>query len=87
MSSFGCKSVLRDAIVTGNIWFPDAESMWSYCKQHFADDSTKSYHLIDPEVTRLLRDGHKLAGCMQFHMTAVDHQGDFTTYTVHCRGK
>ena len=48
MSSFGCKAVLRDAIVTSNLWFPAAESMAAYCQKHFEGDSSKSFHLIDP---------------------------------------
>ena len=31
MSSFGCKAVLHNAIVTSNLWFLDAESMAVYC--------------------------------------------------------
>ena len=86
MSSFGCKAVLRNAIATSNLWFLDAESMAVYCQKHFEGDSSKSYHLIDPESTaserQKPREAHPLAGCMKYHMIAVDKHGVFTTRIV-----
>ena len=83
MSSFGCKAVLRDAIITNNMWFPGARSMVSHCMDHFRDDPTKHHRLINEKfnaTTRLQpREEHKLPGCTKFHLIAVDRQGIFTT--------
>ena len=86
MSSFGCKSVLRDAIITGDCWFTDAEKMLQYLKHVFADDVTEHYHIIDSETTanqrKQERIGHPLKGCMSFHMISVNPDGEFTTKQV-----
>ena len=86
MSSFGCKAILRDAVVTGDLWFPDADKMWSYCKEHFKGDTAKCYRLINYESTALTRlkprKEHKLPGCLRYHMIAVDQERRL--YNMYC---
>ena len=81
MSSFGCKSILRDAIVVENKWFEDANEMVSFLQEKKKNDVSKKYHLIDHKITSLERiyerSEYVINGCMSYHMISVDRDGVF----------
>lgn len=52
MSSFGCKSPLREAIVTQDKWFPTADSMAEFLKEKFEDKIQYLFRVISKEQVR-----------------------------------
>ena len=85
MSSFGCKSILRDAVIYEDMWFNSAEEMVSFLRE-VTNDTKKHYELIDDRVTAKQRSkkkaGHPIKYTQSFHMVAVDPHGNFTTKTI-----
>ena len=51
MAWFGCKRPMRKEIVTNDTWFANAPEIYSFLTEHFKDDTSKEYHLIDQRVT------------------------------------
>ena len=83
MSSFGCKKVIRDAIITRDEWFPTALSMFNHLKNHFQDDNKKHYFLVDENATAAMRKKMKkceeIKGCMSFHIIGTNPEGGIMT--------
>ena len=81
MSSFGCKKILRDAIVSEDVWFHNASEMTDFLKCNNSGPTTKEYYFIDEAETAKLRrkkkQDLKRAGCMSFCMMAVNSQGQW----------
>ena len=55
MAWFGCKGPLRKEILSNDSWFANAEEMKHFLTEHFADDSTKEFHLVDPATNASIR--------------------------------
>ena len=66
MSSFGCKSILRNVIINNDTMFDNAFEICEFLKK-CNDDSNKFYEMVDPDVTakkrRNKKVGHPLKGC------------------------
>ena len=83
MSSFGCKSQLRHAIVSKDKWFPNALSMVEYLLRYFLDrnDESKEHYFIDEEKLAVKRREEKhefiVRPCRAYHLIAVNSKGDF----------
>ena len=76
MAWFGCKGPMRKEIVTKDIWFSNASEMYFFLSDHFRDDTSKEYYVIDQETTATQRkkgreeqviNGCKAAHCISFH--------------------
>ena len=84
MSSFGCKSPMRNDIMSQDRWFPDAD-MINFLKDHFEkkDDNTKAYYFVDKNHTAALRrkpcHEYIVKGCRKFHLIAVNPKGELIT--------
>ena len=46
MPSFGCKNILRDAIVCDDKWFENAAEMVSILKYHCVNDESRQHFVI-----------------------------------------
>ena len=83
MSSFGCKKVLRSAIINEDLWFPNASAMVGYLNNYFKDDPSKNHFLIDEQVTAKLREqprrGHKITDCKKIYCIAFNQYGECMT--------
>lgn len=86
MSSFGCKQILRSAIISEDKWFPDSQSMFEFLKEHFVGDNTKSYYFIDHCDTamerREKRNQYKIPGCRKYMCIAFNPYGEMLTRSV-----
>ena len=47
MSSFGCKKILNDAIVTEDVWFQNASELTDFMQSQNSGPTTKEYHFTD----------------------------------------
>ena len=56
MSSFGCKAPIKKAIITEDAFFNNAEEMHVFLCNHFKDDSSKSYFVIDEKSNSKTRE-------------------------------
>ena len=85
MSSFGCKAILRNAIITDDLMFNNANEMCTYLNDK-KTDSNRYYQIIDSKITAKKRQGKKvgypLQGSRSFHMIAVNPQGNFQTRVI-----
>ena len=86
MSSFGCKSLLRDAIVSKDLWFSDAEEIVIFLNDFFINDESKDHYLIDEESTASIRSKnqkeHVIYGCRKFHLIAVTPERIFLSWII-----
>ena len=82
MSSFGCKKVLRSAIITEGRWFRDTFFIYEYLYGHFHYDDSKSYYCIDEKHTASKRRSVPLKGCQQHTCIAVNPYGEFMTRNI-----
>ena len=53
MSSFGCKSALRHAILATDAWFESSAEILIFLKEHFKNANNKEYHIINTEDTAI----------------------------------
>ena len=60
MSSFGCKKLLKDAIVTEDVWFRDAAEMTQFLRNETAGHANKEYYFVDEKETANLREKKRL---------------------------
>ena len=85
MSSFGCKAILRNAIITDDLMFNNANEMCTYLNDK-KTDSNRYYQIIDSKITAKKRQGKKvgypLQGSRSFHMIAVNPQVNFQTRVI-----
>ena len=76
MSSFGCKTARRCAIVMDDRWFGNAEEIKAYLEKLYEDDISKRDHIISPEETALKRkeiqEYHVLNGMRLNHMISIN---------------
>ena len=85
MSSFGCKRALRQMIVKEDKWFETSNEMKYVLENHFKENATKLFRVINPQDLidkRKDLKSNKLEGCRKMHMIEVDQDGDFTTRVV-----
>ena len=72
MAWFGCKGPMRKEIVTRDVWFKNAKEMHTFLDEHFKDDPSKEYVIIDEEETAELRkkgrEERKVNGCKGSHV-------------------
>ena len=88
MSSFGCKKLLRDAIVCEDVWFENAAAMKKFLDKENTSGvgCKKEYYIIDDQETaarrRKGRKTLKRDGCMKFCMMAVNPRGQWMVREV-----
>ena len=51
MAWFGCKGPIRKYIIVNDSWYRNAGEMVDFLKEHFKNDPSKAYHLIDEKDT------------------------------------
>ena len=51
MSSFGCKTPMRRAIVLQDVWFENVAEMVVFLNDRFESDESKDHYFIDEKVT------------------------------------
>ena len=47
MPCFGCKQHLKQAILTEDLWFANAQQMVDFLTQYFEGDNSKEHHFLD----------------------------------------
>ena len=86
MSSFGCKRILREAIICEDVWFKDARQMVDFLKKQNDADVKKEYYFIDEPDTAARRrkgkKGLKREGCRRFCLMAVNKLGQWMVRDV-----
>ena len=79
MSAFGAKGPLRNEITRTDAWFPDAQTMTDYLKNHFKDDVQKEHHFISEIETATERKKKQaefeIRPCRKFHLIAMSKDG------------
>ena len=85
MSSFGCKTPMRQAIASKDIWFEGAAEMVSFLKDHFQKkaDKSRAHYLVNEKFTANLRKKKRksyiVKQSQKCHLIAVNPRGQFTT--------
>ena len=70
---------MRKEIVTRDVWFKNAKEMHTFLDEHFKDDPSKEYVIIDEEETAELRkkgrEERKVNGCKGSHVMSFFPDG------------
>ena len=86
MAWFGCKGPMRKQIVTHDAWFKNAEEMGTFLREHFKDDSSKEYVLIEEEETSKVRERgreeRKVRGCKAAHVMSFFSDENIKIWTT-----
>ena len=81
MSSFRCKTPMRRAIVSQDVWFENAAEMVVFLNDRFESDESKDHYFIDEKVTaeerRKTKGKYVIKDCGRRHIIAVNPKGDF----------
>ena len=85
MSSFGCKSPLRQMVINHDKWYDTAAEMKMALEEDFKNGSGNTYRVVEADklkIERRRRKESKIPGCKKMHLICVDVNGLFTTKNV-----
>ena len=81
MAWCGCKGPMRKDILDHDHWYSNADKMKDFLSRHFAEDSTKEHHLVDPKITASIRkeghEEHRIRGSASAHVISFMPYGTF----------